>query len=241
MNYPSISVLTVSLNSGKYLERAIQSVLKQKYENWEHIVVDGGSTDQTLGILEKYDHLVWISEPDRGQSDAMNKAFRMSKGDIILYLNADDEVADRTFAYVADFFRDNPKQSVLIGDLIQSFTDGTLVVKTPSLYLLQILISFTPCNFPLNPVSYYYRREVQSSIGEFPLDNHLSMDYWFLLNCYYYYELHKTNKILGLYHVTDFNKSLMSAEESLSSLEETKKSFLLGKPKLNFFLYINFT
>ena len=80
-----ISVITPSLNSGAYIEEAIQSVLAQQYPNFEHIIVDGGSADETLEILRRYQHLKWISEPDRGQSHAMNKGFRMSSGDIIGY------------------------------------------------------------------------------------------------------------------------------------------------------------
>ena len=85
-----ISVLTPSYNSSTTLERCIASVLDQNVNDFEHIVVDGGSSDDTLRILKKYEHVKWISEPDRGQSDAMNKAFSMSSGDIIVFLNADD-------------------------------------------------------------------------------------------------------------------------------------------------------
>ena len=99
-----ISILTPSYNSGKYIERAIESVVDQGYDNWEHIIVDGGSTDGTAVILKKYPHLKWISEPDKGQSDAMNKAFEMSNGDIIGYLNADDWYELSIFSLIADVF-----------------------------------------------------------------------------------------------------------------------------------------
>src|SRR5688572_20049864 len=99
-----ISVLTPCLNSSKWLRRAIESVLKQDYANWEHIVVDGGSNDGTIELIKSYDHLVWISEPDNGQSDAMNKAFGMASGDIIVYLNADDWFDDAVFQEVVENF-----------------------------------------------------------------------------------------------------------------------------------------
>ncbi len=70
---PRISIITPSLNSGKYVERAINSVLNQNYSNYEHIIVDGGSSDTTIDIMKKYKRLKWISEPDIGQSDALNK------------------------------------------------------------------------------------------------------------------------------------------------------------------------
>jgi glycosyltransferase involved in cell wall biosynthesis len=99
-----ISIITPSFNSVNYIERAIKSVLSQDYDNWEHIIVDGGSMDGTLEILKKYPHLVWVSEPDRGQSDAMNKGFQMSTGEIIGYLNADDWYKEDALQYVNDFF-----------------------------------------------------------------------------------------------------------------------------------------
>jgi glycosyltransferase involved in cell wall biosynthesis len=87
---PKISIITPSFNMGKYIGENIQSVLEQSYKNFEHIIVDGGSSDDTVDILKKHDHVKWISEPDDGQSDAYNKAIQMAKGDLILCLNADD-------------------------------------------------------------------------------------------------------------------------------------------------------
>ena len=74
-----ISVLTPSYNSGKYLQRAIDSVLKQSYTNYEHIISDGGSTDDSVEIIKKHKDIIYVSEKDRGQSDAMNKAFDMNQ------------------------------------------------------------------------------------------------------------------------------------------------------------------
>jgi glycosyltransferase involved in cell wall biosynthesis len=87
---PFVSVVTPSLNQGRYLEETILSVLDQDYPRVEHIVVDGGSTDETLDILKRYHHVRWVSEPDAGQAAAVNKGFRMAGGEIYGWLNADD-------------------------------------------------------------------------------------------------------------------------------------------------------
>ena len=87
---PLVSIVTPSLNQGDFVEDAIRSVVEQDYPHIEHIVVDGGSRDGTLAILERYDHLRWISEPDHGQAHALNKGFGLAAGSIFAWLNADD-------------------------------------------------------------------------------------------------------------------------------------------------------
>ena len=85
-----MSVVTPSLDQGRYIEQAIESVLAQDYPRIEHVVVDGGSTDGTVDILRRYSHLDWVSEPDAGQAAALNKGFRRARGEILGWLNADD-------------------------------------------------------------------------------------------------------------------------------------------------------
>jgi glycosyltransferase involved in cell wall biosynthesis len=89
-NQPLVSIVTPSLNQAAYLREAIESVRAQDYPHIEHVVVDGGSTDGTLDILREYDDVHWVSEPDRGQSHALNKGFAMTHGEILGWLNADD-------------------------------------------------------------------------------------------------------------------------------------------------------
>jgi len=80
-----VSIITTSYNQGKYLEQTIQSVLNQTYSNLEYLVVDGGSTDNSVDIIKKYkDNIAyWISKPDNGQADAINKGFKLAKGDLV--------------------------------------------------------------------------------------------------------------------------------------------------------------
>src|ERR1700748_3664539 len=126
-----ISVLTPSYNTGKYVEREIQSVINQRYESFEHIIVDGGSKDDSLAIFKKYDHLIWVSEPDKGQSDAMNKAFNISTGDIIVYLNADDEFAPNAFTEIITAFKNKPDTDMVVGNLVYIHPQGSNI-RVPS-------------------------------------------------------------------------------------------------------------
>ena len=117
---PLVSIVTPSYNQGRFIEDTILSVKNQDYPNIEHIVVDGGSTDNTLDILKKYEgtyNMRWISEPDEGQSDAVNKGFRMAKGEIIGWLNSDDVYFDiSAISSVVKFFDKYNDTDVIYGD-----------------------------------------------------------------------------------------------------------------------------
>lgn len=111
------SIITPSLNQGKYIRDTIESVNAQCFENIEHIIVDGCSTDSTISILKTYPGLKWISEPDTGAANAINKGFRMAKGDIVAWLNADDYYDKNVFKEVAKIFNENDKIELVYGNL----------------------------------------------------------------------------------------------------------------------------
>jgi glycosyltransferase involved in cell wall biosynthesis len=204
-----ISIITPSFNSGKYIERAIRSVLKQHYKNWEHIIIDGVSTDETINILKKYKHLKWISEKDNGQSDAMNKGFRMSNGDIVVYLNADDFFFPGAFSAVVKQFKKGSK--FVVGNIqINSIRLGAKsILNTPRFTLDGMIRHWEPNSFCHNPVGYFYRREVQIACP-FNLKNHLSMDLEFLLDAASRYRFTKIENILGCFDDRSETKTSMS-------------------------------
>jgi glycosyltransferase involved in cell wall biosynthesis len=111
-----ISIVTVSLNQVDYIEENILSVLNQRYPNCEHIIIDGCSTDGTQAVLARYNHLVWKSEPDRGQSHALNKGFKMATGDIIGWINSDDRLYPGALQIVNDYFENHQNEIGVVGD-----------------------------------------------------------------------------------------------------------------------------
>jgi glycosyltransferase involved in cell wall biosynthesis len=113
---PLVSIVTPSYNKGTFIERTVLSVKNQTYPRVEHIVIDGGSTDGTLDILRKYsDSCLCISEPDKGQSDAINKGWRMARGDILGWLNADDTYMPWAVETAVKLLSENPDVAMVYG------------------------------------------------------------------------------------------------------------------------------
>lgn len=127
--WPRISVVTPSFNQGRYIEETILSVLNQGYPNLEFIVMDGGSTDETLAVLDRYRSRIAhvVSEPDRGQSDAINKGFELATGEIFTWLNSDDMLAPGALAAAALAFRTSGAD--MIAGVCEVYRDGKLWLR----------------------------------------------------------------------------------------------------------------
>ena len=130
MTEPLISIITPSFNSEKYIEQCILSIKNQNYKYVEHIIQDGGSTDNTLRIIDKYMDIVRSeSRPDRGPADALNRAFARSKGDIFLVLNSDDILLPFACSWAVKKFKRNPDYSVIYGNQYIIDENGNLIKK----------------------------------------------------------------------------------------------------------------
>jgi glycosyltransferase involved in cell wall biosynthesis len=196
--WPSISIVTPSYNQGRFIEETIRSVLLQGYPNLEYIIMDGGSTDGTLDILKKYSNsLIWISEPDKGQSDAINKGWRISKGEILAYLNSDDTYMPWAAETAAKFLVENPDVGMVYGrcDIINEYSEVIGEVKTDEFDLGQIM-----CGPNIVPQpSVFIRRTVLDTVGYVDTDLDMAMDFDLWIRIALKFKVQYTPKLLASY------------------------------------------
>ncbi len=157
------SVVTVVLNRQDHIRRAVESVLSQNYPSFEHIVIDGGSTDGTLQIIQEYPHLKWISEPDEGAVFAMNKGLAMLSGDVFAWLNSDETYRPGTFHTVTNYFRNHPDWAMIYGRY--QFVDATGVIvgctRRHKTTLKRQILGFNP----IAPSAMFLRRSAVEGVG----------------------------------------------------------------------------
>ncbi len=172
---PQISIITPSFNQGQFIEENILSVLHQNYPNFQHIIIDGGSIDNTLEILSKYPHLVWVSEEDRGQADALNKGFEKATGEIIGWQNADDCYLNNAFHEIAEIFMDNKHVRWIVGDVLYLYDHGRIqkIVKSPKVNLKALIKN---PDIVKQHSSFFYKTLVQQA-GGFNSTFHMVMDF----------------------------------------------------------------
>ena len=215
-NLPVISIVTPSLNQGKYIEKTIKSVLDQQYPCLEHIIMDGGSIDNTLDILKKYQkNLVWKSAKDKGQSAAINKGLKKSAGDILCYINSDDYLLPRSLHQVARIFQENQKVMWLTGKCRIVDENNRQVRQAVTFYknfFLKFFRSsqiFSIVQFISQP-STFWRRSVTEKIGYFDESLNYDMDYDYWLRIWQKYPLYFLDDYLSAYRIHPSAKAVVS-------------------------------
>jgi glycosyltransferase involved in cell wall biosynthesis len=178
---PKLSVVTPSFNQAGFIEETIRSVLLQDYPNIEYIVIDGGSTDGSVDIIKKYEKWLdyWVSEPDNGQSHAINKGWNQSSGEILAWLNSDDVYQPGAFSQAAAYLNKHQTVGMVYGDCDMIDQTGTTTGRCPSMaFSLKALV----CNqwFISQPATLFRKTAVEKA-GKVNESLHLVMDWEYFL------------------------------------------------------------
>jgi glycosyltransferase involved in cell wall biosynthesis len=206
MSLPRISVVTPSYNQGQYLEETLKSVLSQDYPNLEYIVVDGGSLDGTLDVIRRYEERLayWVSERDKGQSDAINKGLRRATGEIVTWLGSDDLFLPQALRRVAAHFEKTDAalihgRTVLFGDRVREQVKGAEEHDLELRYL---------AGMPFPQPSSFFRRRVLDEQGYLDESLHYGMDYDLLARIALNYPIKRVEDTLSRYRLHEESKSV---------------------------------
>lgn len=209
MEKPKISIVTPSFNQGIFIEDAIISVMNQCKEPFEHLIIDNCSTDETAEVVSRYPHVTFISEPDEGQSDAINKGFLLAKGEIIGWLNADDFYMPDTFNKVLKVMED-PEVDAVYSNVKFINKDGEFKRKFHSHKAVKWLSLFH-CYIP--STTFFFRKSIIEAGVLIDKDMHISMDKDFFANLMYKgYNFQYINDCFASFRWHDSNKSLETTE-----------------------------
>lgn len=182
MILPKISVITPSYNQARFIEQTIRSVLLQGYPNLEYIIIDGGSSDGSREIIRKYEPWLtyWVSEPDRGQSHAINKGFKHATGDVLCWLNSDDYYLPDALLTVGRMLAEGKGNYALTGHCLKVYQDGRPAVELEGRYENRRRLLQYWKGYQMHQPATFWRREVFEQVGWLDEELHLIMDfdYW---------------------------------------------------------------
>ena len=178
---PKLSVITAVRNGRSFIESCLRCVIDQNCPLTEHVIIDGASTDGTPDVIrayaEKYGHIHWLSQPDQGQSEALNRGLQLANGDFISILNVDDYYSEGALNFAIATLEALPEPSFLVGNCTVWHNDGGVWVNRPRFSGLYDLV--LPGNahlIPVNPSQYFYHKMLHSLVGDFDIDREYTMD-----------------------------------------------------------------
>jgi glycosyltransferase involved in cell wall biosynthesis len=211
---PRITVVTPSLNQGEFIRQTVDSVVSQGYPELDYWIIDGGSSDGTLSILQSYQNaLRYISEPDAGQAAAVNKGLHRATGDVIGWLNSDDMYLPGALETVGIFFRDHPDTAVLYGDAYYCDDSGKILEPYPTRDF--DWESFSSECYVCQP-SVFFRRRVLEDVGVLDPALHFSMDYDFWIRVFRLHPPRRIRQFLSVSRMYSRNKTLSNRPAGLA-------------------------
>jgi glycosyltransferase involved in cell wall biosynthesis len=224
MTLPSLSVITPCYNGAEFIQDALLSVARQKNVSVEHIVIDGASTDRTVEIVRTNPGVQWISEPDRGQSDAINKGFLRANGDLMGWLNADDYYLPGGMEAIASAAREHPEADAIYGDCVFVDCDGRIVrSKVEHEFDASVLLYFG-CYIP--STSTFFRRHIVESGLLLDCDYRVCMDFeYFARLTHAGLKFHYVPKFIAAFRWHGSNVSIMQTARRAEERQQVQRLY----------------
>lgn len=218
-NLPRITIVTPSFNQAPYLRQTIESVLGQGYPNLEYMIIDAGSTDGSVEIIQEYEDRLayWVSEPDEGQADAINKGFARATGDILAWLNSDDFYWPSILRHVASQFPNPTQPALLYGTVLDYFqSSATCWLMVPPDFSRAELRRL---DYIVQP-STFWTRTLWDAVGPLNVNYNYVFDWEWFIRAADVCEFFRTSECFSVYRHHDFHKTGTGGEARLDELAE---------------------
>lgn len=227
--WPKISVVTPSYNQGIFLEETIRSVLLQGYPRLEYLIIDGGSIDNTLNIIDRYEPWLtyWVSEQDRGQSHAVNKGIQKASGDILLWLNSDDICLPDALQKVALAFHNNPLTTIVTGQARVINVKGEIIGELRSQFTSWEELVTNPCN-SIRQISTFFSRRLFYELGMVDESLEIAMDSELLVRFTQFHVPIVIDEYLTAYRTHPETKTQHQLIKGYEESERMRKRYLLN-------------
>jgi glycosyltransferase involved in cell wall biosynthesis len=222
--FTRITIVMPSYNQARWIERSILSVLNQNYPNLQFIIMDGGSTDGTIDVLLKYEkYLSWRSEPDRGQSDAINKGLSLADGEIVGWQNSDDIYFPGVFHRIHAIARMRPRAALFSGSVAEIDCNDRLMRIPRYVRPTRNLLLYG--GFPMQSQGVFWRRELRPDPILCDLDLHHAMDFDLWLKLLAHGDAEFLPELVGGLRIYDGTKTSRAPERGIAEVEHVRKKY----------------
>lgn len=239
--YPKISVVTPSYNQGAFLERTILSILNQGYPNLEYLIIDGGSRDNSVDIIREYEDRItyWVSEKDKGQTDAINKGMRCATGEIVCWINSDDVLLPGALRTVGEYFSEHPEIEYVNGLVIEIGRHDEIQKLTHT--ILNKWFAERGC-FNTLQQGMFWKKNLFERVGYLDESFHTMMDYEFIVRLFENNtKMNLINQPLGAIRIYGETKTALGGNIWDRDKDEIKKRYgrryTLSRNSIYFLLY----
>lgn len=223
---PRISIIIPSFNLGRFIEETIRSIVMQQWPDLELIVVDGGSTDETVEVIRKYEPWIawWVSEPDGGQAEAINKGLRRATGDIVAWFNADDFYTAGIFAAVAEGWRRNPA-GIYAAPAVNFYTRGRETLIRPRGLSLENVVQYWTKRSLWHDPGFFWSRAVVDAVGGPDASLHYAHDFDYLVRALQHAHVEYIDHIAAGFRLHEESKTVSMNEQMMAETAEVSRRY----------------